>query len=119
MESGFGDLVILVLGIWLFIFSSFGFSFVKNKYVSTLSFMIFIIISAYFSYGTSAYFGYGIAGTIIDIVSSEISLIAIVPIICLILIVISSILWFIKRKTVARWLGIINILSTMCVSMLI
>lgn len=111
MEDGFAGVVLIVLGIWLLIFILFGISFVKNKYASTLSFMAFIIISAFYSYGTEE------AIKVIDTSNSKGSSMVNYSIISFILIIASSVLWVIKRKTLARWLGIISILVTILINM--
>lgn len=114
MDSGFGLFVIYILGLWLLIFAAFSLSFVKHKYVSTVSFVIFTIISIYFGYATADeskfYMPISIAGT------GRIVL-AIVPIICCIMSIISGILWFSHRKKIARWQGIFSILTVIFVYM--
>ncbi|MCR1849097.1 hypothetical protein [Paraclostridium sordellii] len=103
MESGcFGGFVLLILGIWLLMFTAFGFSFAKNKIVATLGFLIFSIISAFNCYEMAE----------IALYSNGMNLMAIIQIICFILIILSGGFWFRKRKKVARWIGIISILLT-------
>ncbi|GAA0714891.1 hypothetical protein GCM10008904_31090 [Paraclostridium ghonii] len=102
MESGFGDLVLFVLGLWLFMFTAFGFSFSKNKIIATLGFLTFSSISAFYCYQMAE----------IALYSNEMNLTAVIQIICFILVIISGGFWFMKRKKVARWIGIISILLT-------
>lgn len=102
MESGFGEVFLFILGIWILVFTAFGFSFDKNKIVATLGFLIFSIISAIYCYEM----------TRVALSSNEINLMAVIQIICFILIILSGIFWFMKRKKVARWIGIISILLT-------
>lgn len=100
MESGFGVAVLFVLGIWLLMFTAFGFSFAKNKIIATLGFLIFSIISAFNCYEMAE-----IA------LSDGMNPTAVIQIICFILIILSGVFWFMKKK-VARWIGIISILLT-------
>ncbi len=43
-QVGFGLFAIFIFGLWLLIFVAFGLSYVKNKYLSIVSFVIFVII---------------------------------------------------------------------------
>ena len=102
MEVGFGGVVLLILGIWLIMFTAFRFSFAKNKIIATLSFLTFSVISALNCYEMA----------LIALSSSKINLMAVIQIICFTLIILSVGLWFMKRKKVARWIGILSILIT-------
>ncbi|MFR6017410.1 MAG: hypothetical protein ACLUG9_07695 [Paraclostridium sordellii] len=102
MESGYGYLVFSILGRWLLMFTAFGFSFAKNKNIATLCFLTFSIMSAFWCYQMA----------VISVWCIKPYLIAFIQIICFIMIICSCVFWFMKRKKVARYIGIISVLVT-------
>lgn len=103
MEIGYGYMVLSILGIWLLMFTAFGFSFAKNKNIATLGFLIFSIMSAFWCYQMA----------VLSVWCIKPYLIAFIQIICFIMIICSCVFWFMKRKKVARYIGIISIFATM------
>jgi hypothetical protein len=112
MDLGFGLFVIFILGLWLLTFVAFGLSFVKHKYVSTVSFVVFTILSIFFGYATADETKLFMP---MDMVGGEKIVLAIVPVICCILSVISCVFWFRNERKIARGAGLISILAAIFV----
>jgi hypothetical protein len=108
MELGLGLFVIVVLGMWLLMLIAFGLSFVEQKHVSTISYIFFVIASAFQAYATASETSFSKP---LHMASTQEIIFAYVPLLCCIGSIASGVLWFCSKKRIARWLGSISLLS--------
>jgi phosphoglycerol transferase MdoB-like AlkP superfamily enzyme len=113
-ELGLGAFVLILLAMWLLILISFCLSFVKQKCVSTVSYMFFILACALFAYATADETSFSKP---INTATMQEIIFAIIPILSCLISFVSGILWFCGKKKRARWFGLISILSTIYIYM--
>ncbi|MBP1996795.1 hypothetical protein [Paenibacillus eucommiae] len=114
MELGLGLFVIVVLGTWLLMLIAFALSFVKQKHVSTISYMFFVIASALGAYATADETSFSKP---LHMASTQEIIFAYVPLLCCVGSIASGVLWFYSKKRIARWLGLISLLLAIYIYM--
>lgn len=104
--------VIFILSLWLLALITFILSFSKHKYISTLSFLVFVIICIYWGYVTAD----GISlFKHFDRLSPKGVFEKGIPLISCILSFVSGVLWFTSKRKIARRLGLISIIAIILV----
>ena len=103
---------ILILSEWLLILITFILSFSKHKYVSTVSYVVFVILCIYWGYVTSggvSFFKF------FSNFSHEVIIKSVIPLVSCILSFVSGVLWFTSKRKIARGLGLISIIAVMLI----
>ncbi|MBR0596288.1 hypothetical protein [Sinanaerobacter chloroacetimidivorans] len=110
MELGFGIFVLFLFGIFLTMLLSFFLSFAKHTCVSTIGFMIFTSMSAFFAFSTA---DEAVFTAPLMLAQINLSSFNILPVLCGMLSVVSAVLWFFSRRKFARTLGAFSVAAVM------
>ncbi|WP_425803593.1 hypothetical protein ACHOLT_18310 [Desulfitobacterium sp. Sab5] len=108
--------VIFILSLWLLVLITFILSFSKRNYVSTVSYVIFVLISIYWGYITAG--GIRKLGSYItyySMLTPEGIFKEVIPFTFCILSFVSGVLWFFHKRKIARWLGLISFIAVILV----